>query len=43
MVAEEVRSLAEQSVAATEQIGSLLREVDLKIRQVMSGANERHC
>ena len=40
VVAEEVRTLAEQAMDATEQIANLLREVNLQIKEVMSGANE---
>lgn len=39
VVAEEVRSLAEQSAAATQQIANLLREVNVQIAHVRSGAD----
>lgn len=40
VVADEVRSLAEQSAVATEQIAGLLREVHTQISRVINGAND---
>ncbi len=40
VVADEVRSLAEQSATATEQIAELLREIDFQINRVMIEAND---
>lgn len=40
VVADEVRSLAEQSAVATGQIAGLLREVHTQISRVINGAND---